>query len=68
MRAIAARDRDAGVGGLSLTVAGLRTSPSDSGAGGSSRSPGTRTLPEAPAAFAPGRRPRGKTIIQVTEG
>jgi len=27
-----------------------------------------RTLPEAPAAFAPGRRARGKTIIQVTGG
>jgi NADPH:quinone reductase-like Zn-dependent oxidoreductase len=27
-----------------------------------------RTLPEAPAAFAPDRRTRGKTIIQVTAG
>ena len=27
-----------------------------------------RTLPEAPAAFAPGRRTRGKAIIQVTGG
>jgi NADPH:quinone reductase-like Zn-dependent oxidoreductase len=27
----------------------------------------TRTLPEAPAAFAPGRRTLGKTIIRVTE-
>ena len=27
-----------------------------------------RTLPEAPAAFAPDRRTRGKTIIQVTGG
>jgi len=26
------------------------------------------TLPEAPAAFTPGRRTRGKTIIQVTGG
>ena len=27
----------------------------------------TRTLPEAPSAFAPGQRTPGKTIIQVTE-
>ena len=52
MRAITVRDRDAGARQGRLKPI--------VGA--------IRTLPEAPAAFAPDRRLRGKTIIQVTGG